>query len=158
MYDFYQSVQFNFNHSNWKNDFFLRGEIKSLCSKTHITSPSPIFSSIKKDPFILCSWVFCLHLCVYTMCIPGTWENIRREEMEPSGPGVVDGYETSCGCSEPTCFLQEPQVFLTFEQYLWPFNKIFNFTFYASQNSMCSVARIESIFLHLHVLKLDLSN
>lgn len=54
-------------------------------------------------------WVFCIHVCLYTICIPGAHGGQK-------GTGVRDGYELPCGCCDSNSGpLEEHPVPLTAE-------------------------------------------
>ena len=67
--------------------------------------------------FILCMFVFCLHVYMCTMCVPGAC----RSQKSTGSPNirVMNGCETLCGCWELTPgLLQEQQSLLSAESSL----------------------------------------
>ena len=63
--------------------------------------------------------MFCLHICMFTMCVPGALGSKRM-------PGLLelfftDGCELPCGCWEPNpCSLEEQQGLFTIRPSLQP--------------------------------------
>lgn len=60
----------------------------------------------------MCVWVFCLHVCLCTMCVQYPWG--LEENIGFPGTRVIDGYESPYGCWESNLGLVGEQlVFLT---------------------------------------------
>lgn len=80
-----------------------------LFLKYIVFSISSLFLSIKMYPvhfvfiFILFVSLFCLYVCVYTMCIQ--CQQRPEEYVRTSATGVTESYEPQCGCWDWNCVL-----------------------------------------------------
>lgn len=96
-----------FPFSDLGETFFVRIRLWSLwllrqISKAlliHISASSLPLFKIYLFPFYMCG-VFCLHVCLCTMCLSDTYGGQNRGVISPR-TGVVDSCEIPCGCSDP---------------------------------------------------------
>jgi hypothetical protein len=81
----------------------------SQCSYplSHLASPHFLFSSV---------WLFCLPVCVCTMCVPGACPPRPEEGLESPGAGVIDGCELGISLgSSPWPVSPSPILFFTID-------------------------------------------
>ena len=59
----------------------------------------------------LCVWVFCMHVCKYTVCMPGAYGSQKSVSDDP-GTGVADSCEPHVGAGNQTLGPLEEQAVL----------------------------------------------